>query len=153
MLNVGDVAPDFELKSHLEKDKTVKLSDLRGKKVVLAFYPFDWTGVCGTQIPSYEADKQRFADADTTVLGISGDSIPCHVAWAESLGGISYDLLSDFHPKGEVAKMYGTWREDGGFSNRDLFIIDKEGKIAYIDRHELLDKPNNEELFDVLNTL
>ncbi len=105
------------------------------------------------QMPSYEADKQRFADADAQVLGISVDSIPCHVAWAKSLGGISYDLLADFHPKGEVCKMYGTWRDDGGFSNRDLFIVDKEGKIAYIDRHELLDQPNNEALFAVLSKM
>ena len=101
-------------------------------------------------MPSYEADKQRFADADARVLGISVDSIPSHVAWANSLGGISYDLLSDFHPKGEVAKKYGAWREDGGFCNRDLFIVDREGKIVYIDRHELLDQPDNEELFNVL---
>mgnify|MGYP000144329528 FL=1 len=104
-------------------------------------------------MPSYEADKQRFADADAQVLGISVDSIPSHVAWAKSLGGISYDLLADFHPKGEVARKYGAYREDDGFSNRDLFIVDKEGKIAYIDRHELRDQPKNEELFDVLKTL
>lgn len=104
-------------------------------------------------MPSYEADKQRFADADAQVLGISVDSIPSHVAWAKSLGGISYDLLSDFHPKGEVARKYGAYRENDGFSERALFIVDKEGKIAYIDMHELLDQPNNEELFSVLKTL
>lgn len=104
-------------------------------------------------MPSYEADKKRFAGYDAQVLGVSVDSIPSHVAWAKSLGGISYDLLSDFHPKGEVAKKYGTWREEGGFSERALFIVDREGKIAYIDIHELLDQPNNEELFDVLKRL
>ena len=104
-------------------------------------------------MPSYEADKERFAGANAQVLGISVDSIPCHAAWAKSLGGISYDLLSDFHPKGEVCKMYGTWREDGGFSNRDIFVVDKNGRIVYIDRHELLDQPKNEELFEVLTRL
>jgi alkyl hydroperoxide reductase subunit AhpC len=104
-------------------------------------------------MPSYEADKERFADANAQVLGISVDSIPSHVAWAKSLGGISYDLLADFHPKGEVARKYGAYREDDGFSNRDLFIVDKDGKIAYIDRHELLDQPKNEELFEVLKKL
>ena len=104
-------------------------------------------------MPSYEADKERFAGYDAQVLGISVDSIPSHVAWAKSLGGISYDLLADFHPKGEVARKYGTWREKDGFSERALFIVDKEGKVAYIDMHELLDQPNNEELFDVLKTL
>jgi alkyl hydroperoxide reductase subunit AhpC len=104
-------------------------------------------------MPSYEADKQRFDDVDAQVLGISVDSIHSHVAWAKSLGGISYHLLADFHPKGEVAKKYGAYREDAGFSNRDLFIVDKAGRIAYIDRHELLDQPKNEELFNVLKTL
>jgi peroxiredoxin len=102
---------------------------------------------------SYEADSERFAGYDAQVLGISGDSIPCHVAWAKSLGGINFDLLSDFHPKGEVARKYGVWREAGGFSERALFIVDKEGKIVYIDIHELGDQPDNEELFDVLKNL
>ena len=153
MLNVGDTAPDFELPTHLDRNKKVKLSDLRGQNVVLAFYPFDWTPVCGTQIPSYEADKEKFAKHDARVLGISVDSAPSHAAWATELGGLSFDLLADFHPKGEVCRAYGTWREEGGFSNRDVFIINKEGKIVYIDRHELLDVPKNEELFAVLESL
>lgn len=102
---------------------------------------------------SYEADKERFEGFDAQVLGISIDSVPCHAAFAKSLGGLSYDLLSDFHPKGEVAKSYGTWQEDLGFSGRVLFIVDKEGKIVYKDVHELGDQPDNEELFDVLNNL
>src|SRR5439155_27385527 len=101
-------------------------------------------------MPSYEADIGRFERADTHVLGISVDSVPCHAAWAKSLGGITYDLLADFHPKGEVCGLYGTYREPDGFSDRALFIVNKTGKIAYIDRHELLDVPDTEELFDVL---
>lgn len=104
-------------------------------------------------MPSYEADKERFAGYDAQVLGISVDSVPCHVAWAKSLGGITYDLLSDFHPKGEVARKYGAYKEEAGISERALFIVDKEGKIAYIDIHEISDQPDNEELFDVLRKL
>ena len=104
-------------------------------------------------MPSYEADKERFAGYDAQVLGISVDSVPCHVAWAKSLGGITYDLLSDFHPKGEVAMKYGAYKEDAGISERALFIVDKEGKIAYVDIHEISDQPDNEELFDVLRKL
>jgi peroxiredoxin len=104
-------------------------------------------------MPAYEADKERFAGYDTQVLGISVDSIPSHVAWAKSLGGITYDLLSDFHPKGEVAKSYGAWREADGITERALFIVDKEGKIAYIDIHDISDQPDNEELFDVLRKM
>lgn len=102
---------------------------------------------------SYEADKERFAGYNAQVLGISVDSVPSHAAWAKSLGGLSYDLLSDFHPIGEVAKSYGVWRENNGFNERALFIVDAEGKIAYIDIHEIGDQPDNEELFDVLKNL
>lgn len=105
------------------------------------------------QMTSYEAEKDRFEEYDAQVLGISVDSVPCHAAWAKSLGGISYDLLSDFHPKGEVAKSYNVWREADGFNERALFIVDKEGKIAYKDIHEISDQPDNEELFDVLKKL
>lgn len=154
MLQVGDNAPDFELPSHLDKDKKVRLSDFRGKQnVVIAFYPLDWTPVWTVQMPSYEADKERFAGYDAQVLGISVDSIPSHVAWAKSLGGLTYDLLADFHPKGEVAKNYGAWREQDGISERALFIVDKDGKLAYIDIHDISDQPDNEDLFDVLKKM
>jgi alkyl hydroperoxide reductase subunit AhpC len=104
-------------------------------------------------MPSYEADTERFAGYDAQVLGISVDSIPSHVAWAKSLGGINYPLLADFHPKGETAKSYGAWRDADGIAERALFIVDKEGKIAYIDIHDISDQPDNEDLFDVLRKL
>jgi len=104
-------------------------------------------------MPAYEADLDRFREFDAQVLGISVDSVPCNIAWARSLGGISYDLLSDFHPKGEVAKAYGAYRANDGISERALFIVDKEGKLAYVDIHNISDQPDNEELFDVLRKL
>src|SRR5215467_4393631 len=100
-------------------------------------------------MPSYEADVSRFEKADTHVLGISIDSVPCNTAWAKSLGGISYDLLSDFEPKGEVARKYGAYRTEG-YSERALYVVDKEGKIAFKDIHKIDDQPDNEEIFDVL---
>jgi peroxiredoxin len=153
MLQVGDTAPDFELPSHQDRTKKVRLSDLKGQNVVLAFYPFDWTPVCSTQMPQYEADKDRFAKHNARVLGISVDSAPSHAAWAQSFGGFSFDLLADFHPKGEVCRAYGTLREEDGFSERAIFIVDKDGKIVYIDRHEMLDVPKNDEVFAVLESL
>ena len=104
-------------------------------------------------MPAYEADLDRFKSYDAQVLGISVDSVPCNAAWAKSLGGLSYDLLSDFHPKGEVAKAYGAWREQDGISERALFVVDKEGKLAFVDIHDISDQPDNEELFDVLRKL
>jgi peroxiredoxin len=104
-------------------------------------------------MPAYEADLERFAGYDAQVLGISIDSIPSHTAWAKSLGGLSYDLLSDFHPKGEVAKAYGAYRANDGISERALFVVDKEGKLAYVDIHDISDQPDNEDLFEVLRKL
>jgi peroxiredoxin len=104
-------------------------------------------------MPAYEADLERFAGYDAQVLGISIDSIPSHTAWAKSLGGLSYDLLSDFHPKGEVAEAYGAYRANDGISERAIFIVDKEGKLAYVDIHDISDQPDNEDLFEVLRKL
>jgi peroxiredoxin len=103
-------------------------------------------------MPSYEADLSRFEKHDTQVLGISVDSVPCNTAWSKSLGGISYDLLSDFEPKGEVARTFGAYRPEG-FAERALFVIDKQGKIVYKDIHAIGEQPDNEEIFDVLRKL
>ena len=103
-------------------------------------------------MPSYEDDLPRFEEYDTQVLGISVDSIPSHEAWQKSIGGITYPLLSDFYPHGEVAQKYGVLREQG-MSERALFIIDKEGIIRFIDVHPIDQQPDNEELFDVLRKL
>ena len=103
-------------------------------------------------MPSYEADLSRFEKHDTQVLGISVDSVPCNTAWAKSLGGISYDLLSDFEPKGEVARKFDAYRSEG-ISERALFVIDKQGKIVYKDIHAIGEQPDNEEIFDVLRKL
>jgi peroxiredoxin len=104
-------------------------------------------------MPSYEADLSRFEGADTQVLGISVDSIPSHVAWAKSLGGITYPLLSDFEPKGKVAQAFGAYRSADGITERALFVIDKAGKIAYKDIHEISKQPDNEVIHDLLRKL
>ena len=104
-------------------------------------------------MPAYEADLERFKGYDAQVLGISVDSVPCNTAWARSLGGLSYDLLSDFEPKGEVARTYGAYRAKDGITERAIFIVDKEGKLAYVDIHDISDQPDNEDLFDVLTKL
>lgn len=104
-------------------------------------------------MPSYEADLSRFEGADTQVLGISIDSIPSHVAWAKSLGGITYPLLSDFEPKGAVAKAFGAYRDAEGITERALFVLDKEGKVVYKDIHDISQQPDNEVIHDVLRKL
>jgi glutaredoxin len=104
-------------------------------------------------MPSYELDLLKFEGYNTQVLGISVDHIPCLKAWAESLGGISYPLLSDFWPHGAVAEKYGVLRHEDGKSERALFIVDKEGIIRYVDIHDIDDQPDNEEVFQVLRQL
>jgi len=104
-------------------------------------------------MPSYELDLRKFEGYNTQVLGISVDHIPCLKAWAESLGGISYPLLSDFWPHGAIAQMYGAFREQDGKSERALFVIDKEGIVRYVDIHDIDDQPDNEEIFRVLRQL
>jgi peroxiredoxin len=104
-------------------------------------------------MPAYEADLERFEGYDAQVLGISVDSVPCNTAWAKSLGGLSYDLLSDFEPKGEVARLFGAYRQSDGISERAVFVVDKNGKLIFKDIHDISDQPDNEEVFEVLRKL
>ncbi len=123
MPEVGDIAPDFSLPSHQDRNKKVSLSEFKGKKnVVIAFHPLAFTPVCSAQMPAYEKDLERFHAADTEVLSISVDPQPSKAAWAKELGGVSFDLLSDFEPKGTVARKYGVYKEDAGISERALLI-------------------------------
>lgn len=109
-------------------------------------------------MPSYEDDLSKFEELDTQVLGISVDSIPSHEAWQKSIGGISYPLVSDFYPHGEITEKFGVLRKDPnapayGAPERALFIIDKEGVVRFIDVHPIGEQPDNEELFEVLRKL
>src|SRR4029079_13960761 len=104
-------------------------------------------------MPAYEADLERFKGYDAQVLGISVDSVPCNTAWAKSLGGLSYDLLSDSEPKGEVAKLFGAYRQSDGISERAVFVVDKNGKLVFKDIHDISDQPDNEEVLEVLRKL
>jgi len=150
-LQIGQFAPDICLDSHL--GRPIRISDYRKKKnIVLAFFPLAWTPVWTSQIPSYQAALDRFEGVQTQVLGLSVDSVPSLTAWAESLGGITYPLLSDFYPHGEASKTYGVLRPDGT-SERAIFVIDKYGIIRYIDVHDIDDQPDNEVLFGVLDEL
>ena len=150
-LKVGDVAPDFTLKTAKREDW--HLADFRGKKnVVLAFVPFAFSKVCSAQLPSYEAELDRFKSYDTEIVSISEDSHYALNAWAKSMG-TSFSHLSDFYPQGQVVDAYGV-RNPGGFSERALFVIDKEGVIRYIQvLNHTGDMPDNEDLFEVLRKL
>ena len=152
MLKPGDEAPDFELRSH--RGGTVKLSDFRGKKnVVLAFHPLAFTPVCASQMAGYESDRAQFEDAGAAVLGISIDAQPAKAAWASTLGSISYDLLSDFYPHGEVARKYGVFRADDGISERAIFVVDRRGRVAWSKTYPIPELPDNAEVLQALRAL
>ena len=143
-VTVGTTAPDFELGSH--RGDTVRLSDFRGRKhVVIAFHPLAFTPVCATQMRNYEADQTWFGAHETHVLGISVDSVPAKIEWAKTLDGISYDLLSDFHPHGGVAQAYGVLR-DGGISERAVFVVDKAGLVVFAKIYDIPTLPDNAEV-------
>lgn len=135
ILKAGEKAPDFTLPCHAgkaagEEEPTFTLSNLRGKNVILAFYPADWSAVCGDQLALYNELLPMFEKYDAELFGISVDSMFCHDAFRENRG-YKMMLLADFHPKGEVSKKYGVYREKDGFSERALFVIDKTGVIRW----------------------
>jgi peroxiredoxin (alkyl hydroperoxide reductase subunit C) len=150
-LKVGDDAPDFTLTA--QTGEKITLSQYRGQKnVVLAFFPFAFSSTCSAQMPSYQAELERFNSYDTQVLGISMDARHSLVAWAKQLD-INYPLLSDFYPQGSVTDLYGA-RHPAGMAERALFAVDKAGKIAWIHvHHPIGEAPDNEDLFEVLRKL
>jgi peroxiredoxin len=98
---------------------------------------------------SYQANLRLFEDFGAHVLGVSVDSVPCKAAWARSLGGIDFDLLSDFYPHGEVAQTYRVFHP-GGFASRAIFVIERDGRISYSRGHEIPELPSVEALLDKL---
>ena len=135
LLKAGEEAPDFTLPSQAgaaagDAEETFTLSALRGKNVILAFYPADWSAVRGDQLTLYNELLPMFEKQHATLLGISVDGVFCHGAFREARG-YKMTLLSDFEPKGEVSKKYGVYREGDGFSERALFVIDGGGVIRY----------------------
>jgi peroxiredoxin len=127
-LEAGTNAPDFALKS--TPDQVLRLSELRGKPVILAFYPADWSPVCGDQMALYNEILEEFDAHGAQLLGISVDGVWCHAAFV-SARKLKFPLLSDFEPKGGVARAYGAYREKDGIAERALFVIDREGIIRW----------------------
>jgi peroxiredoxin (alkyl hydroperoxide reductase subunit C) len=153
-LKVGEEAPDFALPA--QDGKKIRLSDYRGKKnVMLAFYPQDFTPVCSHQLPSYSKQVNKFNQLNTQVLAVGIASIPVHIAWIDSLGGLNYPLLADWVPYAEVSKKYDAFIPRIGFGKRAIFIVDKKGIIRYIDiPHELNEGPPDEDkIFKALEEL
>lgn len=127
-LSVGTQAPEFAL--HATPDQKVALSELRGNPVVLAFYPADWSPVCGDQLALYNELHGEFAKFDAQLIGISVDGVWCHRAFSETRK-LHFPLLADFEPKGAVAQLYGVYRPSEGTTERALFVLDRDGIIRW----------------------
>jgi peroxiredoxin len=150
-LAVGSQAPDFSLQDANANE--ISLSDFRGKNVVLVFYPLDWSPACSDQLSLYQSELAEFAKQDAEVIGISVDSLYSHGAWA-AVRDITFPLLADFNPHGEVSRLYKVMRPSNGFSERALYIIDREGIIRYSHVSPLIHHiPDIYELFEQLESI
>ena len=128
MLPIGIIAPEFELNSG--PDQKISLAEFRGKKVILAFYPADWSPVCGSQMNLYNEMEEYFTRYNAQMLGISVDSKWCHAAFGEQ-NGFYFPLLADFEPKGGVSRLFGAYDEKTGECRRALYVIDEDGVIIW----------------------
>jgi len=142
------MAPDFVLRDH--NGKEFKLSDFRGKRVLLSFHPAAWTRVCSLQMQSLEANKDVFESLNTVAVGVSVDTIPSKRAWAKELGITSTRLLADFWSHGHVAKLYGIFRENDGISERANIILDEAGKVVFFKIYEISQLPDIQEVISFL---
>jgi peroxiredoxin len=128
MLGINIAAPGFELQA--TPDQKFSLSELKGKNVILAFYPADWSPVCSDQMSLYSEIHHNLSKYNAELLGISVDGKWCHAAFRKARN-LHFTLLADFEPKGAVAKKYGVYNEKEGRSERALFVLDEEGIIRW----------------------
>lgn len=148
MISAGEPAPEFTLRN--QDGEEVSLSDYRGRKVMLVFYPMDFSPVCSDQLSIYQEVKPQIAEKGVELVGISVDQGFAHKAFQEKIG-IDTPLLSDYEPKGEVARAYGAYIESVGHANRSLVLVDEEGTVEWV--HESptpLEIPGANVIFDAL---
>jgi peroxiredoxin len=149
-LGPGTRAPDFKLRS--TPDQTVSLSDFRGQPVILAFYPADWSPVCGDQLALYNEVLPEFRRFNAVLIGISVDGTWCHVAYARDRK-LHFPLLADFEPKGDTARRYRAYRSQDGVCERALFVIDPEGIIRWSYVSPIGVNPGADGIFAALESL
>jgi len=150
ILSKGNIAPKFDL--FATPAKKLNLADLKGKRVILAFYPADWSPECGDQMTLYNETLKLFRKFNAEIIGISVDSKWCHMAYSQNRN-LHFPLLSDFEPKGAVSRLYGAYNETDGESKRALFVLDEEGIIqwSYLSPDSI--NPGAEGILDALEEL
>jgi peroxiredoxin len=147
-ITVYNQGPDFVLKD--QNGTAVPLSGFKGKKVLLSFRPLAWTPVCTDQMKRLDNHYQRFVDLNTVPLGIGVDSAPSNKAWAESMAIKQLKILADFWPHGAVAKLYGVFREEDGFSERANILLDEKGKVVFVKVYPTAERPDIDEVLEFL---
>ncbi|WP_263360172.1 redoxin domain-containing protein [Acidicapsa ligni] len=150
VLSPGTQAPDFSLP--VTPDQKLSLRELRGMPVILAFYPADWSPVCGDQMALYNEILPEFQKHGAKLLGISVDGSWCHEAFTKNRN-LHFPLLADFEPKGAVARSYGAYREEDGITERALFVIDKDGIIRWSYCSPIAINPGAEGILQALESL
>ena len=150
ILPPGQPAPGFALR--VTPDQFLSLSELHGRRVVVAFYPADWSPVCGDQMTVYNQVLPEIRNRGAELVGISVDGAWCHQAFAKDRN-LHFPLLSDFEPKGEVARAYGAYREGEGVAERALFVIDEQGVIAWSFRSSIAVNPGADGILDALDRM
>jgi peroxiredoxin len=150
ILSAGTPAPDFTL--HVTPDQKLSLKELRGRPVILAFYPADWSPVCGDQMALYNEILPEFHRFNAELMGISVDGVWCHAAFSGD-SKLHFPLLADFEPKGAVSKLYGAFRDREGVSERALFVIDKKGTITWSYLSPIAVNPGADGILEALESL
>ncbi|WP_068874867.1 MULTISPECIES: redoxin domain-containing protein [unclassified Phenylobacterium] len=150
ILPPGGAAPGFTLR--VTPDQFLSLSELRGRRVVIAFYPADWSPVCGDQMTLYNQVLPEIHDRGAELLGVSVDGVWCHQAFSKDRN-LHFPLLSDFEPKGATARAYGAYREGEGVAERALFVLDEQGVIAWSFRSALAVNPGADGFLDALDRM
>src|SRR5260370_3105337 len=150
ILAAGTAAPDFTLR--VTPDQSLTLSNLRGRPVLLAFYPADWSPVCSDQVTLYNEVLPEFHKHKAELLGVSVDGVWCHAAFARDRR-LHFPLLADFEPKGEVARKYGAYRANEGVCERALFVLDRERVSAWSYCSPIAVNPGADGILDALEKL
>ena len=150
ILTAGTPAPEFSL--NVTPDQKLSLSEMRGRPVILAFYPADWSPVCGDQVTLYNELLPEFHKYNAEILGVSVDGVWCHAAFARDRH-LHFPLLADFEPKGAVAKKYGAYRDSEGVCERALFVLDGQGTIAWSYCSPVAVNPGADGILDALEQL
>jgi len=150
LLPTGTIAPDFTL--NVTPDQKLSLSELRGKPVILVFYPADWSPVCGDQLAVLNQVLSEFKKFGAELLAISVDGLWCHIAFAKSRN-LHFSLLSDFNPRGEISQKYGAYREKDGTCERAIYVIDKNGVISWNYLSPIAENPGADGILEALEKL